>query len=161
VCCCFFRCWFGARTMGGRCVLTLRVGSLIMALFFIGFFYVWRDSMTGMTWFMSYVWHDSVSGVSLKLALFFIGVFDLWHDSSHLCRDAFIRVSWRIHMCDVTHLCVWRDSSSGTFEVGSLLYRLFLCVTWLIDMCDMTPSYVWRDSSSGVFEIGSPLCRFF
>jgi len=168
--------------MGGRCVLTLRVGSLIMALFFIGFFNMWRDSMTGVTWLISYVWHDSASGIPLKLALFFVGFFYLWHDSfisltwlihmytvthSYVCRDAFICGTWLIYLCDVTlravHLklvlffigCfyLWRDSlifvtwlisyvghdsSSGVFEVGSLLYRLFLFVTWLIHMCDVT-----------------------
>jgi len=45
----------------------------------------------------------------------------MWH-------DAFIRVTWLIHMCDMTHSDVWHDSSR--------------CVTWLIQMCDMTHSYV-------------------
>jgi len=50
---------------------------------------------------------------------------DVWHDS-------FIRVTWLIHMCDVTHSYVWHDS--------------FIRVTWPIHMCDMTHSYVWHDS---------------
>jgi len=52
-----------------------------------------------------------------------------------------------VHMCDMTHSYVWRDS--------------FVCVTWHIErvaidelathvrgihMCDMTHSFVWRDS---------------
>jgi len=45
-------------------------------------------------------------------------------------------VTWLIHVCDVTHSCVWRDS--------------FMCVTWLIHVCDsftcVTHSYVWHDS---------------
>ena len=63
--------------------------------------------------------------------------------------------SWLIHICDMTHSCMWHDS--------------FLCVTWpihtrdmtkaleagaysrwtgswLIHMCDMTHSYVRSDS---------------
>jgi len=32
----------------------------------------------------------------------------------HLC-------DWLIHVCDLTHLCVWQDS--------------FMCVTWLIRIC--------------------------
>jgi len=47
-------------------------------------------------------------------------------------RDAFICVTWLIHMCDMTHSYVRHDS--------------FICVTWLIHMCDMTHSYVWHDS---------------
>jgi len=41
----------------------------------------------------------------------------VWH-------DAFICVTWRIHMCDMTHSYVWHDA--------------FICVTWRIHMCDMT-----------------------
>jgi len=176
--------------------MTLRVVSLKLALFFIGCFYLWRDSFICVTWLISYVGHDSSSGVfevgsllyrlflfvtwlihmcdmthfmcvtwlfewclwswlsslsvfliwavthsyvwrdsfhvcdvtlrvvSLKLALLFVGCFYLW-------RDSFICVTWLISY-------VGRDSSSGVFEVGSLLYRLFLFVTWLIHMCDMT-----------------------
>jgi len=48
----------------------------------------------------------------------------------HLCL--FIRVTWLIHVCDMTHSCVWHDS--------------FMCVTWLIHGCDMTHSHVWHDS---------------
>jgi len=38
-------------------------------------------------------------------------------------------LTWLIYVCDVTHLCVWRDS--------------FMCVTWLIHVCDVTHSCVW------------------
>jgi len=49
---------------------------------------------------------------------------------------AFICATWLIHMCDMTHSCVWHDS--------------LIWVTWLIHMCDMTHSYVWHDSFIGV-----------
>ena len=66
----------------------------------------------------------------------------VWHDSIHMCsmthsyvwHDSFIRVTWLIHMCDMTrsfdttHSFVWHD--------------LFICVTWLIHMCDMTCYHV-------------------
>jgi len=48
-----------------------------------------------------------------------------WHDS-------FLRVTWLILTCDMTHSYVWHDSC--------------WCVTWLILTCDMTHSYVWHDS---------------
>ena len=69
----------------------------------------------------------------------------LWvtrHDMTHSCvwHDSFVRVTWLIrtcdmthsYMCDMTHSYVWHDS--------------FICVTWLIRMCDTTHSYVWHDS---------------
>jgi len=59
---------------------------------------------------------------------------------SYVWRDSFICVTWLIHMCvtcliqmcDVTHSYVWRVS--------------FICVMWLIHMCDVSHPYVWRDS---------------
>jgi len=44
----------------------------------------------------------------------------------------FLRVTWLIHTCDMTHTGVLHDS-----------YR---CVTWLTQVCDTTPSYVWHES---------------
>ena len=55
---------------------------------------------------------------------------DMTH--SYVWHDAFICVTWRIHMCDMTHSYVWHDS--------------FIFVTWLIHMRDMTHSYIWHDS---------------
>jgi hypothetical protein len=52
-----------------------------------------------------------------------------WWLVSH---DSSTRMTWLIHMCDMTHLYVWHDS--------------FVCVAWLTRMCAMTLSYVWHDS---------------
>jgi len=41
-------------------------------------------------------------------------------------------VTWRIHICDMTHSYLWHDA--------------FTCVMWLTHMCDMTHSYVWHAS---------------
>ena len=51
----------------------------------------------------------------------------------YVCYDLFVCVIWLMCTCDMTHPCVWHDSS--------------ICVTWLIHMCDMTHPYVWHDSS--------------
>jgi len=45
------------------------------------------------------------------------------HGSWH----TFVRVTWLIHMCDMTHSYVWHDS--------------LICVTWLFHTCDTTYSY--------------------
>jgi len=45
------------------------------------------------------------------------------------------KVTWRFHICDMTHLYVWHD-------VSLCLTFSSVRVTWLI--------YVWRDSSAGV-----------
>jgi len=57
----------------------------------------------------------------------------------HMWHDSFICVTGLIHMCDTTHLHVWRDPPPCLG--GSA------CVIWLIHMCDMTYSYVWQASS--------------
>jgi len=50
----------------------------------------------------------------------------MWHDSS------FIYVTWRSHVCDMTHSCMWHDS--------------FIYITWLMDVHDMVHSYIWYDA---------------
>ena len=67
---------------------------------------------------------------------------------SHVQHDSFICVTWLmspdvfqgrhalIHMCAMTHLCVWHET--------------FMCVIWNIHVCDMTYSYVWHDSFMSV-----------
>ena len=59
-----------------------------------------------------------------------------------------ICVTWRIHMCDMTHsyvghgsLCVWQDAS--------------ICVTRLIHTCTMTHSHVRHDSFTRTCDIAS------
>jgi len=62
-------------------------------------------------------------------------------------RDLFTRVTWLIRMCDMTHLCVWRD----TFIYVILL--IHVCVTLYIYMCDVTLSYMSRDSFTRVARL--------
>jgi len=116
----------------------------------------------------SYVWLDS-----------FMCVISLFHDL--FCRhlyvrhDSFVRVTWIMHVCDMTyffayfagaiviHICdiiysyVWRDSfmcmtwlAHYLFHTGDchsyVWHDSFICVTWLIHMCDMTHLYVRHDS---------------
>jgi len=72
---------------------------------------------------------------------------DMMH--SHVCHDAFICVTWHIHiMCAWHDLCMcvtWlihmRDTTHSHAQHDS-----FICATWLIHMCDMTHSHAQPDS---------------
>jgi len=96
-------------------------------------------------WVMSHVWTTHLGKPEC-----WIGWRDMSHsrwtwripmDMTHLCvtclrvtwliymwHDSFLRVTWLIPTCDMTHSYVWHDS--------------FIRVTWLIQMCDMTHSHV-------------------
>jgi len=50
----------------------------------------------------------------------------------HVWHDPFIRLTWLIHMCDMTYLYTWHDSLT--------------CMTWHIHTWDMTHSYVCHDA---------------
>ena len=106
-----------------------------------------------------YVWHDSFHTAPMSRAAnvsrdAFIYV---WRDSFiYVWHDSFIRVTWLIHMCDMTHSCVWHDSFICVTWLISyradvtcrkcVTWLIYICVTWLIHICDMTHSYVWHDS---------------
>jgi len=63
----------------------------------------------------------------------------------HAWHDSFMRVTWRIHVCDMTHSCVWSDTSifvSSRIHLCdmtlSCIFRdAFTCVTCIVYMCDM------------------------
>ena len=88
--------------------------------------YVWQDSFICVSWLIHMcdmthsvcdmtqcvtwlsVWHDSVCDMTKCV----IGL-SVWHDSimfdmAHLYarHDSFIRMTWLIHMCDMTHSCL-------------------------------------------------------
>ena len=68
----------------------------------------------------------------------------------YVWRDSFIRVTWHIHMCDVTHAYVWHVfGSTRKWYVRHQVYScdtthayVCICVPWLIHVCDVTHSYV-------------------
>jgi len=70
------------------------------------------------------------------------------YDSS-ICLTTHSRRAWLIHMCDVIHSYVWRDSFicvTWLIHVCDMTHDSFICVTWFIHVCDATHSYVWHDS---------------
>jgi len=96
-----------------------------------------NESCLAYEWVMSHVWMSHVSRMNAS------------------CLISFVRVTWLICMCDMTHPYLWHDSSNF-LRLREELYKIFLefdlnidyfiCVTWLLHMCDMTHSYVWHDS---------------
>ena len=77
--------------------------------------YVWHDSFNVWRDYL-YAWHDSFICVSLSHG-----------------HDWFVRVTWLVHICDKTCLCV------------TWLFHMFVPWTWLIHICDTTHSYLWHD----------------
>jgi len=62
-----------------------------------------------------------------------------------------VRVTWLIHMCDVTHsLACVRSVTRYLARTKSARAASDVCVTWLMNTCDMTHSWVWCDSSLSV-----------
>jgi len=89
--------------------------------------YVWRDSFTRVT---SQVWHDS--GLTLSWQ------FDARHAQTYFPLYSFIRVTWRIHTCDMTqsrrcHDCLTDGMHRHIFP-STLSYAwhdVWIRVTWL------------------------------
>jgi len=72
------------------------------------------------------LWHRaSLSTISSSNASFFRA--SIMH--------SFMRVTWLIHMCGMTHSYVWHDS--------------FICVTWLLFMCS---SFIWLIHMASFFS---------
>ena len=88
--------------------------------------YVWQDLFTCVKWLM-HVWHDSFISDVTHLYVWH-GPFtcdicvwrdsnnwNVWHDAFtcvrfvHVCQDSFTRVTWPIHMYDMTHSYVWHS----------------------------------------------------
>jgi len=57
-------------------------------------------------------------------------------------RDAFIYVTWPIHMCHMTPSYVWHDSFICDMTHSYMWHDSLIYVTWLIHMCHMTSQLV-------------------
>jgi len=49
--------------------------------------------------------------------------------------------TWRMYVCDKTHVCVWHDACTCVTHLY-VWHGACGCVTWLMYMCDMTHPYV-------------------
>jgi len=115
-----------------------------------------------------YVWHD----------VYMCGTAWLTETTFYLRRDSFMCVTWhgRLHMCDVTRVCVrhdmcdmtlwyvwhglvdWDAVLCATCDVTRLCVQrdwdAFTSATWLGYVCDMTCLYVWHASFTCVARRG-------
>ena len=56
------------------------------------------------------------------------------------------RVIWLIHVCDVTHSCVWSESCTSLMSlIPYVLHYACMCVTQLNYTCKVIHAYVWHD----------------
>jgi len=71
------------------------------------------------------------------------------HSSQMMCLRwdySFIRVTWLIHMCAMTHSCAaWLIQMCDTTH-SHVWHDTFICETWRIHMCEGTHPCVWHDS---------------
>ena len=146
---------------------------------------VWHDSVMYLIWLIELydmtqwcIWYDShrrLNGV-MKSTFYVAVYFFCGMTHSHVWRDLFLCVTWRIHMCDMTYSHVWHDTHrrfNGEMKATPCRSMPLLCThtyrwvraagvwgtsdwyvwhnsliwgTWLIGMCDMSHWYVWHDS---------------
>ena len=89
----------------------------------------------------SHVTHmnDSCTRIHVRVIMHALPFRLSWH-------DAFICVTWLIHMCDMTHLFIWHDSFLCVTWLIHVWHDTFACATRLICMRDMTHLHMRHDS---------------
>ena len=150
--CCAYSCALAIATVPFVCV------TRFVHVFHVNFSYAWHGWFTYVTWFIhctlrivllvqllcaflhsgtwtwllpSHIWTNHVTRTNGSVAIASALIaFAIAIVSVAIATDPFVRMTWFLHMCNVSRSYAWRDS--------------FICVTWLIHVCDMTHSYVWR-----------------
>jgi len=92
----------------------------------------------------SHLWHVTIRGIrhgicDMHMCDIVWHVWRVWY-VCHVWHDSSMRMTWLIHMRDMTHSYAWHDFST---RVTWLIH----CVTWLIHACGMTHLHAWHASS--------------
>ena len=126
---------------------------------------IWHDSFIRVTW-LNHTCNMTPSCVCLSYHSISTCAGDMtnscvWYFFAVFCRVLqCVAATWRVHMCDMTHLCVWHDSViwvKWRIHVGDMTHSYvcrdsyvwpdsFICVIGRIHKCDVTHLYVSRDS---------------
>jgi len=125
--------------------------------------YTWHDSFIYVTWRIpirdmthSYTWHDPLRAWDMTHS--YVWKVDvLWSelpvdDSTFYVRhDSFIYVTWLIHICDMTHSYMGRDSLRVWDMTHSYVWKVDALWSGLpvddsLSACDITHPYVRHES---------------
>jgi len=124
-------------------------------------FVMWQYSYIRVTWLMCtcdvtyvYVWYDSC--VTCDVTRVYMWQYSyIQHDSNtretwlmHMTCDShmysYIRLTWRMYMCDMTRIHMWHDPQDGkgvtirSQHCYCVWHDSCIRVTWLLYTCDMT-----------------------
>jgi len=142
---------------------TWRIHLCDMTHSYIWHTYEWVSRMCNMTHL--YVCHTCAGAVESCVWCVWRNLRDMtyslmWHDAFiWVWHNLFMRVTWLIHVCNMTHSCVSHDlfmcvtlvqelwkAAFDVCDVWPTRRDVFACVTWRIHMSDITYSCVWHDS---------------
>jgi len=75
-------------------------------------------------------------------------------DMTHTCmwHDSYMYVTRLIHLCDMTHTYMRHDSYIYVTWLIHMWHDSYIYVTWLIHICDTTDTYMWHDCMYESFE---------
>jgi len=102
--------------------------------------YVWHDMCV--TWCIRMYDYACVWCDSLTCVIWLIHTLSI---PPSVGSGAFMRVTWPMYMCDMTHSYVWHTYAYVWHDSSTCMTWLCICVAWP-KFCDMTHSYVWHDS---------------
>jgi len=131
--------------------------------------YILQDSFIYLTWLIqicvtrlicgcaqthSYVCHDSflcrtwpvhMRDITHSYATQLVRTCDpcVRHKYSNMWQNSWIRVTWHMDMCEMTHPCVTWLIDMCDMTHSYVWHASFICVTWLMYTCDTTHAYVW------------------
>jgi len=98
-------------------------------------------------WYVCHVWHDSSMRLTWLIHMRDMTSPHVWHDSSTVWLDSFTRVAWLICTRDMPHPYSRVWHDSSIRKSNSLMYSGFTDLVEGVHVCDMTHSLVWMTNS--------------